>query len=496
MNRQYPCLEISRSRLRHNMEEVISRCTARGIQVCGVIKGCSGLPEVGRMFRDCGATQLASSRLEQIIRCRQVGVPGPYMLLRIPMESELEDVARWCDYSLESEAATLDALEEACARQGAVHKAVIMADLGADVIKVERPDRPKASGPFLNGERVYDLSVQRSKKSITLNLKAETDKKVLLELVKKADVLVENFKPGTMERMGLGYDIIAAANPRIIYMAVSGFGYTGPYRSRGALDMIVQGMSGLMSLTGEPDGPAMRCGTSASDVFTGLYAFGAISAALYDREKTGKGQFIDVAMLDATFSCLENAVINTCVFGTDPQRVGNSHPTSVPFGTFPTSDGEIIITCSRDPAFYSLCRALGREDMVEDPRFSKAEARRQHKAELTEEISRFTRARTLDECERIFEAHGVPNGRINTMKMICADPQIAARNMIVEVEHPVAGTYRMAGSPLKFGNYPDTTYEPAPTLGQHTREVLAEYLKMPEEEIETMLKEQKELVHT
>ena len=207
---------------------------------------------------------------------------------------------------------------------------MIMADLGADVIKVERPDRPKASGPFLNGERVYDLSVQRSKKSITLNLKAETDKKVLLELVKKADVLVENFKPGTMERMGLGYDIIAAANPRIIYMAVSGFGYTGPYRSRGALDMIVQGMSGLMSLTGEPDGPAMRCGTSASDVFTGLYAFGAISAALYDREKTGKGQFIDVAMLDATFSCLENAVINTCVFGTDPQRVGNSHPTSVP----------------------------------------------------------------------------------------------------------------------------------------------------------------------
>ena len=352
---------------------------------------------------------------------------------------------------------------------------MIMADLGADVIKVERPDRPKASGPFLNGERVYDLSVQRSKKSITLNLKAETDKKVLLELVKKADVLVENFKPGTMERMGLGYDIIAAANPRIIYMAVSGFGYTGPYRSRGALDMIVQGMSGLMSLTGKPDGPAMRCGTSASDVFTGLYAFGAISAALYDREKTGKGQFIDVAMLDATFSCLENAVTNTCVFGTD---------------------GEIIITCSRDPAFYSLCRALGREDMVEDPRFSMAEARRQRKAELTEEISRFTRARTLDECERIFEAHGVPNGRINTMKMICADPQIAARNMIVEVEHPVAGTYRMAGSPLKFGNYPDTTYEPAPTLGQHTREVLAEYLKMPEEEIETMLKEQKELVHT
>lgn len=372
---------------------------------------------------------------------------------------------------------------------------MIMADLGADVIKVERPDRPKASGPFLNGERIYDLSVQRSKKSITLNLKAERDKQVLLELVKKADVLVENFKPGTMERMGLGYDVISQVNPKIIFMAVSGFGYTGPYRERGALDMIVQGMSGLMSLTGEPDGPAMRCGTSASDVFTGLYTFGAISAALYDREKTGKGQFIDVAMLDSTFSCLENAVINTCVFGTNPQRVGNSHPTSVPFGTFPTSDGEIIITCSRDSAFYSLCRALGREDMIEDPRFSKAEARRQHKAELTEEISKFTRARTLEECAAILEAHGVPNGKINTMTMACADPQIAARNMIVEVEHPVAGRYKMAGSPLKFGNYPETTYEPAPMLGQHTREILKDYLNMSDEDIDMMLDDQAKLLN-
>ena len=324
---------------------------------------------------------------------------------------------------------------------------MILADLGADVIKIERPDRPKASGPFLNGERIYDLSVQRSKRSVTLNLKMEADKKILLELVKKADVLVENFKPGTMERMGLGYDVISKVNPRVIYMAISGFGYTGPYRERGALDMIIQGMSGLMSLTGDPDGPAMRCGTSASDVFTGLYAFGAMSAALYDREKTGKGQFVDIAMLDSTFSCLENAVINTCVFHKNPQRVGNSHPTSVPFGTFPT-----------------------------------------------EEISKFTRARTLDECAAILEAHDVPNGRINTMTMICDDPQIAARDMIVEVEHPVAGKYKMAGSPLKFGNYPETTYEPAPMLGQHTQEVLKEYLGMPQEEIDELLEEHKNML--
>ena len=370
---------------------------------------------------------------------------------------------------------------------------MIMADLGADVIKIERPDRPKASGPFLNGERVYDLSIQRSKKSVTLNLKAEPDKQAFLKLVQKADVVVENFKPGTMERMGLGYDVISSVNPRVVFLAVSGFGYTGPYSSRGALDMVIQGISGLMSLTGEPDGPAMRCGTSASDVFTALYTFGAAAAALYDREKTGKGQFVDIAMLDSTFSCLENAVINTCVFEKNPQRVGNSHPTSVPFGTFPTLDGEIIITCSRDPAFYSLCRALGREDMIQDPRFSAAEGRRQHKTELTEEISRFTSARTMAECEDILNEHGVPNSRINTMTMICADPQINARNMVVEVDHPVAGKYKMAGSPLKFSNYPDTTYAPAPTLGQHTVQVLQEYIGMPAEEISALLAGQEQL---
>lgn len=371
---------------------------------------------------------------------------------------------------------------------------MILADLGAEVIKIERPDRPKASGPFLNGERIYDLSVQRSKKSITLNLKAEKDKKVLLELIQKADILVENFKPGTMQRMGLGYDIISAANPQIIHMAISGFGYTGPYKERGALDMVIQGMSGLMSLTGEPEGEAMRSGTSASDVFTGLYAFGAMATALYDREKTGKGQFIDVAMLDSTFSCLENAVINTCISGKNPVRTGNTHPSSVPFGTFPAADGEVIITCSRDSAFYDLCRAMGREDMISDPRFSKAEARRQNKKLITEEISRFTSRYTMDECGEILDKFDVPNGRINTMKLICADPQIAAREMIVEVDHPVAGKYKMAGNPIKLSQYPKTDYRPAPTLGQHTRQVLTDYLHMSQEEIDDMLADQQRLL--
>ena len=370
---------------------------------------------------------------------------------------------------------------------------MIMADLGADILKIERPDRPRASGPYLHGERIYDLSVNRSKKSMTLNLKSDAGKDIFKKLLISSDVVIENFKPGTMERMGLGYEELKKIRPNLIYAAISGFGYTGPYKNRGALDMVIQGMSGLMSLTGEPNGRPTRCGTSASDIFSGIYMFGAVASALYEREKTGKGQFIDVAMLDSTFSCLENAVINTCIFNKNPERVGNSHPTSVPFQTFQTSDGEIIITCSRDSAFYSLCRAMGRPDMIQDERFAKAEARRLNKELLEDEITRFTSTRTLDECEETLNQFGVPNGRINTLTMICKDPQIAARDMNVKVEHPVAGTYQMAGSPLKFSSLTEAHYEPAPTLGQHTREILSERLNMTDTEIEALLKEQESM---
>lgn len=328
---------------------------------------------------------------------------------------------------------------------------------------------------------------------MTLNLKSDAGKDIFKKLLISSDVVIENFKPGTMERMGLGYEELKKIKPNLIYAAISGFGYTGPYKNRGALDMVIQGMSGLMSLTGEPNGRPTRCGTSASDIFSGIYMFGAVASALYEREKTGNGQFIDVAMLDSTFSCLENAVINTCIFNKNPERVGNSHPTSVPFQTFQTSDGEIIITCSRDSAFYSLCRAMGRPDMIQDERFAKAEARRLNKELLEDEITRFTSTRTLDECEETLNQFGVPNGRINTLTMICKDPQIAARDMIVKVEHPVAGTYQMAGSPLKFSSLTEAHYEPAPTLGQHTREILSERLNMTDTEIEALLKEQESM---
>lgn len=372
---------------------------------------------------------------------------------------------------------------------------MVLADMGAEVIKIERPDRPKASGPFLNGERIYDLSIMRSKKSITLNLKNVADKEIFLELVKKADVVIENFKPGTMDKMGLGYDQLRQAKPDIIYAAISGFGNSGPYRERGALDMVIQGMSGLMSLTGEANGQPLRAGTSAADVFTGQYAISAVTAALYHREKTGEGQFIDIAMLDSVFSCLENAVINTCVFNKNPVRVGNRHPTSVPFTTFPTSDGDIIITCSRDAAFYKLCEAMGCPEMITDERFSSAEARRQNRDLLELEIASFTKKHTLEECETILNNFEVPNGRINTMLMVCNDPQIIARNMLVEVEHPVAGKYKMPGSPIKFSCDPVPEYRPAPTLGQHTREVLSNMLGLSDEKIDEVLAEQSILVN-
>lgn len=359
---------------------------------------------------------------------------------------------------------------------------MLMADLGADVVRIERPDRPQASGPFLNGERIYDLSIMRSKKSVTLNLKNDVERSYFLEMSKKADVIVENFKPGTMKKMGLDYDIVSEINPQVVYVSISGFGQTGPYRNRGALDMVIQGMSGLMSLTGPIDAGATRCGTSVSDILTGLYAFGATCSALYEREHTGKGKYIDVAMLDSTFSCLENAVINTCIFNQSPVRVGNSHPTSVPFGTFKTSDGEIIITCSRDHSFYDLCRAMQREDLINNPLFSKAEARRQNKTELLKEITKFTEIHTLEECEILLNEHNVPNGRINTMQMICADPQIKAREMIVEVEHPVAGRYKMAGNPIKMSGFV-TRYEPSAVLGQHTDEVLKEWVGVSDDEL-------------
>lgn len=368
---------------------------------------------------------------------------------------------------------------------------MLLSDLGAEVIKVERPDRPKASGPYLNGERTYDLSVNRGKKSITFNLKNEWDKSLFLKLVEKADVLVENFKPGTMDKMGLGYGVIKEINPSIIYASISGFGHTGPYANRGALDMVIQGISGFMSLTGEQNGRPIKAGPSISDLIAGIYTFGAITTALYYREHSKTGQFIDVAMLDCMFSCLENAVINYYATGQIPTRNGNRHQTISPFQSFQASDGEVIITASRDSAYAKLCKTINREDLITDPRFCTPEKRRQNTDELEKEITIFTSKHTVDEIETLLVIAGVPFGRINTVAQISNDPQIAARGMVEETVQSVAGPYKMAGNPLKFSETPPVANRPAPLLGEHTYEILCGMLEMTDQEIEDFLRAQK-----
>lgn len=365
-----------------------------------------------------------------------------------------------------------------------------LGDLGAEVIKIERPKPVPGSGPFLNGERIYDLSLNRSKKGITINLKSEKEKKMLLKMAEKADVLIENFRPGTMDKMGLGYEDMKKVNPRLVYVSISGYGHTGPYKEKGALDVVIQGMSGMMSLTGEANGRPTKVGPSVSDIIAGFYAGIATLAALRHRDQTGKGQFVDIAMLDASFSCLENAVANYFATGICPTRVGNRHQVNAPFQPYKTADGEIIITATRNPAFFDMCKALGREDLTTDERFNNPEVRRVNVDALEEEITKTTITMTMAEVEEKLEAVGVPTGRINTVAMIAEDPQIIARNMIVELDHPVAGKYKMPGSPIKMSDTPVNPTIPAPCLGQHNHEVFRELLDMSDEEIDTLLAEQ------
>lgn len=369
-----------------------------------------------------------------------------------------------------------------------------LGDLGAEVVKIERPDRPVGSGPFLNGERVYDLSLNRSKKGITLNLKNPKEKEIFLRLAEQADILIENFKPGAMDKMGLGYEDVRRRNPRIIYASISGFGHTGPYRAKGAMDMVIQGMSGIMSLTGSPDGRPMKAGFSVSDLLGGFYALVGILAALHHRDRTGEGQHIDIAMLDASFACVENAVANYYATGKVPTRVGNRHQVTVPFQPYRTRDGEIIITAPRNDSYAAMCRALGREELIGDPRFRSPEDRRQHVDELENEITRTTIEMTMAEVDEKLSAAGVPTGRINTIAQIAADPQIREREMVITLDHPVAGLYKTAGSPLKMSETPARPVRPAPVLGEHTREIFREKLGMSSGEIDEILEEQQKLL--
>lgn len=363
---------------------------------------------------------------------------------------------------------------------------MILSDLGADVIKIEQPetgDESRNFGPFKNGFSLYFMSVNRGKRSITLNLKTERGKTIFKQLVKQNDIIVENFRPGTMKKLGLDYDTLAVEHPQLIYAACSGFGQTGPYAEKGAYDMIIQGMGGIISITGEPDGTPVRVGTSISDITAALFTTIGILSALHHRNQTGKGQFIDVAMLDSLVAVLENAIVRYFVTGDNPQPLGSRHPAITPFESFKSADGHIIIAIGNDVLWSKFCESVDRKDLITDPRFSTNAQRTDNHGELQPILLEIMCQRTTDKWIEALENIGVPCGPINTIDKVVNHPQIEAREMIAKVVHEITGTVQVPGVPIKMSDTPGKIETPAPSLGQHTDEVMQNELKLSVNEV-------------
>lgn len=363
----------------------------------------------------------------------------------------------------------------------APYTGMILADMGADVIKIERPgkgDDSRAYGPFKNGESVYYMSLNRGKRSMTLNMKSEEGKQILKDLVKQADVLVENFRGGTMDKLGLGYDVLKEINPRLIYSACTGFGMTGPYKHDPAYDVIVQGMGGIMSITGQEDGEPTKVGASIGDITAGIFSAVGIMIALYNREKTGKGQLVDVSMLDCQVAILENAIARYMNAGVSPKPIGNRHASITPFQSLKTKDGYVIIAVGNDTLWQKFCGLIDRPDLAADARFTTNPLRTENVKVLSEELTKTFVTKTMDEWLHILKEGGIPVGPINDVERVIKDPGVIAREMIVTTHHPIAGDVEMAGVPIKLSETPGSVDAPAPTLGQHTREILKEKLNM------------------
>ena len=362
-----------------------------------------------------------------------------------------------------------------------------LADLGAEVIKIERPksgDDSRAFGPpWLKGkdgkdtrESAYFASANRGKKSVTVNLSKPEGQEIVRNLARQCDVLIENYKVGDLARYGLGYDDLKKSNPRLIYASVTGFGQTGPYRERPGYDFMIQGMGGVMSITGErddlPGGGPQRVGIPIADIMTGMYATIAICAALAHREKSGKGQHLDLALLDTQVGILANQGMNYLATGVPPGRIGNAHPNIVPYQPFRTKDGDVILACGNDNLFNKFCEVAGCQHLAKDPRFATNSKRVENREAITELLAAIFATRTTQEWCDALEAAGVPNGPINNLKQVFEEPQVAARGMRIELEHAVAGPVPLIASPMKFSGTPLAHELPPPALGQHTDEVL------------------------
>lgn len=368
---------------------------------------------------------------------------------------------------------------------------MVLGDLGAEVIKLERPqagDLARGNGPFIDGESSYFLSLNRGKKSITIDLQTPQGRQVFLKLVKKVDVIVENFVPGTMKRLGLDYEVLKKQNPGLIYAAISGFGQTGPYAQYRALDVIIQAMGGMMSITGEPGGPPLRPGASIGDIAAGLFTTIGILSALWEREKSGQGQMLDISMLDCQLAILENAFARFFATGEVPHRIGTRHPVFTPFQAFETKDGYIVIAMvggarNQWPLF---CAIIGRLDLMDDERYQTGELRTQHYNELEPILSEVIKTKTTDEWIKELSEVGIPCGPINSIDQVASHPQVLAREMIVEVPHPKLGKVKLINSPIKLSRTPARVERTSPALGQDTRHLLAELLDMSEDEIESL----------
>ncbi len=372
-----------------------------------------------------------------------------------------------------------------------------LADLGAEVIKIERPkvgDDSRAFGPPWvkdsqgrdTRDSAYFTSANRGKKSISVNLQKPDGQELVRGLAEKSDVLLENYKVGDLARYGLGYEDLRKINPRLIYCSVTGFGQTGPYRERPGYDFMIQGMGGMMSVTGEPDGAPgggpQRAGVPIADIITGMYASIAVCAALAHRARSGAGQHLDLALLDSQIALLAYQNTNYFATGKAPGRIGNLHPNIVPYQPFRAADGEVIIACGNDNLYRKLCEAAGCMELAYDPRFASNGKRVENRAELTRLLGEIFRKRTKKEWVELLDAAGVPNGPINDIAQVFAEPQVQARGVKIELDHPVAGPLPMVASPMRFSGTPLEFKTPPPLLGEHTDEVLQNLLaKSPAE---------------
>jgi CoA:oxalate CoA-transferase len=368
---------------------------------------------------------------------------------------------------------------------------MLLCDLGAEVIKIEPPgkgDSARENFPFIDGISSYFLSINRGQNSITLNLRDERAKKIVFELVKQVDILVENYRPGVMKRLGLGYEAISERNPKLIYASISGFGQKGAYALKPAYDMIAQGMGGTISITGEPGRPPVRVGYSIGDMGAGLFTTIAILVALHESQKSGKGQWIDVAMVDSQVALCENACARYFATGEIPKPMGSRHPLRTPFQVLPTQDGYFVLITTPEEDWQNFCRLAGREDIISDRRFQSNKDRIANYEAFEPILNKITKQKTTAEWLALLEPQGIMCGPVNNIAQVVYDPHIKERGMVAEVNHPRVGKLRVTGTPMKFSRTECKIERACPDVGEHTQQILSRMLGMLPEQIEELRK--------